>query len=220
MKPNSRQEQSKLARSLARGLAALAFCAVTLGPTFAFGGGERDKVVVPGAGPGAAIGDETIGTLPIWAGNGGIELVRGLPILRPSLFLEGNLLEVQNAISFFSGTARAEVVPLDPAWQRVRLVFVDEVMLGFDRVSLAGAGLEFGVWMPDRIPHACPNLSFGGRSFTMQPTESRLALPLAALSASGALDASPLCVESGSLFGSNALMVAVNQDFLYLVQRH
>ncbi|MDZ4774703.1 MAG: hypothetical protein SGI72_16385 [Planctomycetota bacterium] len=199
------------------GVAAL-LCTVALAPSFAYDDVDREKVTPP-LEPGMAIGDETIGTLPIFAG-GSIELVRGLPIVRPSFFLEGDLLELQNAIAFFRGTARAAVVPLDPLWQRVRLVFVDEVMLGFDRVSLVGADIQTGLWIPAPVAYAYPNLSWGGRTFGLQPTESRIALPMSQMSATGALDVSPLFVQATGWGGSNALTAAVDQDFMFVVQRH
>lgn len=211
-------KHDRIASLAARCLGAVTVCALALAPAFAFGGEGRDKEPAGGE-AGVAIGDETIGTLPI-VGGGSIELVRGFPILRPSFYLEGDLYELQNAISFFQGGARAEVVPLDPAWQRVRLVFVDEVLLAFDRLALTGADIEFGMWMPESLRCSNPSLSWAGRTFEMPATDSRLALPLAQMSGAGALDVSPLCVAASSAVGANALMAAADQDFLYLVQRH
>jgi hypothetical protein len=212
-------KQTSLASIGGRCFAAVALCALTLAPVFAFGGDLRDKDTQD-PDQGVAIGDETIGTLPILNGGSTIELVRGLPITRPSLFLEGDLYELQNAISFFQGFAHAEVMPLDPNWQRVRLVFVDEVLLGFDRVALLGADIQFGLWMPESTRSLNPSLSWGGRTIGVQPTDSRVMLPLSQMSATGALDASPLCAAAGSSVGMNAVLAAVDQDFLYLVQRH
>lgn len=210
--------QMNLAGLAARCFGAFALCALALAPTFAFGTVEREKIdPLPGSGSGVAIGDETIGTLPLLSAGNAIQLVYNLPITRPSLFMEGELFELQNAISFFEGTGRASVVSLGQG--RVRLVFVDEVLLGFDRLALQGADIQFGLWVPAPVQYAYPNLSWGGRTIAFTPTQSRLALPIRAMSANGALDASPLMVESDSWSGTNALMAAVDQDFLYLVQR-
>jgi hypothetical protein len=212
-------ERQGLAGIGGRCFAALALCALTLAPAFAFDDDGRDKIVQD-ADAGIAIGDETIGTLPILNGGGAIELVRGLPLQRPGLFLEGDLFELQNAITFFQGTAVAEVMPLDSSWQRVRIVFVDEVLLAFDRLALAGADIQFGMWMPETTRSTHPSLAWGGRTFDMQAQDSRLVLPLSQMSAMGALDASPLIAATESSAGPSAVLAAVDQDFLYLVQRH
>jgi hypothetical protein len=209
-----------LAGIAGRCFGAVALCALALSPTFAFGTPEREKFEMTGADAGVAIGDETIGTLPMWHAGSALQLVRGLPITRPSLFLEGNLFELQNAVAFFQGSPRAAVIPLDANWERVRLVFVDEVMLGFDRLALTGIDIEMGLWMPAPVEYAYPVLSWGGNSVGITPTESRLELPIGPMSANGALDASPLMVTSSSWFGSNALMAAVSHDFLFVAQRH
>jgi len=202
-----------------RCFAAVALCALAVAPVLAYGGDLREKDSPP-PDQGIAIGDETIGTLPILNTGSSIELVRGLPILRPSFFLEGDLYELQNAISFFQGSAVAEVIPLDPSWQRVRLVFVEDMMLGFDRAALVGADIQFGLWMPDTVRSTNPSLSWGGRTFEMQSFDSRYLLPLSQMSATGALDYSPLCAAAESSAGPNAVMAAVDQDFLYLIQRN
>ncbi|MBL8858206.1 MAG: hypothetical protein JNL28_06875 [Planctomycetes bacterium] len=216
-------------------LALGAACALALAPVFAFGDvgevGEpgREKAQSnngsgpgpgPGIGAGVAVGDEFIGTLPILTGGGQIELHRGLEIFRPSLFIEGNLWEVQNTISILNGTVVANVEPLDPEWTRVRLVFPNPFLLGFDRLAVQGTDIQFGLWIPEPVFYAYPQLSFGSRSLALQPTNSRLALPIAQMSTAGALLGSPLMVETGGFFGSNALLAASNQDFLFLVQRH
>ena len=152
--------------------------------------------------------------------GGQIELHRGLPIFRPSLFIEGDLWEVTNLISIMNGTVVANVVPLDPEWTRVRLVFPDALMLGFDRLAVQGSDVQFGLWIPEPVFYAYPQLSWGSRTVTIQPTDARLALPIAALSTSGGLTGSPLIVQSSSFLGPNALMASTNQDFLFLVQRH
>lgn len=198
-------------------------CAVALAlPATAFGGEptKRDK---PAPGPGDAgmsIGDETIGTLPIWNTGGLLELHRGLPILRPSLYLEGDLYELQNLIAWVGGSARAEVVPLDANWQRVRLVFVDQVLLAMDRLTVQGTDVQFGLWMPQSTAQLQPLLTFGERQFALPlPEASRLALPIRELSISGALEGSPLRVECQSPLGPGALLAGANQDFLLLAQR-
>lgn len=211
--------QANLASRAARGLAAVALGALALAPAFAFGAEGREKIG-PSDGAGVAIGDETIGTLPIVGSGTSIELVRGLPILRPGLFLEGDLFELQNAIAFFHGTARAEVIPLDPAWTRVRLVFVDEVVLAFDRLALAGADIEFGVWMPESVRCSTPSMAWGDRTFEMPAVDSQLVLPLGQMAVTGALYAYPFCVATASAEGTSALLAATDMDFLYLAQRH
>ena len=213
-------KKTKFAGIAGRCFAAVSLCALTLAPSLAFGEDGREKLdPTTGSGSGVAIGDETIGTLPMWNAGASIQLVRDLPIVRPSLFLEGNLLELQNAVSFFQGTPRAAVVPLDENWERVRLVFVDEVLLGFDRLALTGLDIEMGMWIPAPVEYAYPHFSWGGRTAAFTPTQSRLALPIGPMSANGALNASPLMVTTDSWFGPSALMAAVDQDVLDLVQR-
>lgn len=210
---------TRLARRLASILVLASGLVVSAG---AFGGepGGREKYSFIQPVAGMSIGDETIGTLPIANNSGLVELHRGLPILRPSLFLEGDLFELSNLISFAGGSTRAEVVPLDPMWQRVRLVFVDEVLLAMDRLTVQGTDVQFGLWMPEPVAYAYPLLTFGDRQVSLlAPTESRLALPIRELSIAGALLDSTLEVQSLSFFGANSLLARSNADFLLLAQR-
>lgn len=218
------QNHLKFARCTERIFALGTVLALAIAPAIAFAGieeGGRDKP--PGAGPFAptlASGDEFIGTLPVMSNGGQIELHRGLPILRPSLFIEGDLWQVVNSISILEGTVVANVEPLDADWTRVRLVFPDQVLLGFDRLAVQGSDLQFGLWMPQPVFYAYPQLSWGTRSVALNPTDARLALPIAEMSTAGALHGSPLVVRSAGFLGPNALMAASNQDFLFLAQRH
>lgn len=219
--------QHRIARQLVRCAGAIALSAAALAPVLARGGGEETErernaqLPGPGPGPGAAIGDETIGTLPMFQSGSLLELVRGFPITRPSLFIEGNLDEVLNLIAFAHGMPRVEVVPLDDDWQHVRLVFIDEVLLAIDRLAVQGADVQFGMWLPEEVPYAPVHFTFGGRTcFLEQPQEPNLALPLPYLCQSGALLGSPLALEVPGSFGPSGLMAVADADFLYLVQRH
>lgn len=166
------------------------------------------------------IGDETIGTLPIMGGGPLVQLRRDLEVVRPSFFIEGNLDGVCNAIVTLVGADEVQVVPLDPAYTRVRLIFPDHVFVGFDRTLMQSSDFKIGMWLPEPRADADTLCAWGPRLATIAQTNARIELPVIAMSAAGALDQTPLLVLAAGGQVSTQLTAATDSDFLYLFQRH
>lgn len=180
-------------------------------------GTTREK---PQPGEPISIGDETIGTLPMQQGAPLLQLRRDLEVVRPSVFLEGDRNEVCNVIVSVAGANSVQVVPLDPQYTRVRVIFPGEALIGCDRLALEGSDIKVGMWLPDPHSDAYPECTWGLRHSTIANATQRVELPVTVMSAAGALGQRALFVHAGSTFGATQLAVSTDADFVYLFQRH
>lgn len=167
-----------------------------------------------------AVGDETVGTLPVMQGGSALVLRRDLEIQVPSFFIEGNVNDVRNAMLMTQGDALAKVVPLDPTTGRVRLVFPGRVAIALDRVMVESCGLEFGLVVPEPSTYAYPIGVWADRSFGFVPQSSLVQLPVTQMSALGALDVAPLRVTAPGVIQSTSFQAASTADVLVLRQQH
>lgn len=178
--------------------------------------GEPDQ---PPAQP-VAVGDETVGTLPVLQGGAQLVLLRDLEILTPSFFIEGNYNDVRNSLLSVRGQAVAKVIPLDPATGRVRMIFPFRVQMMFDRTMVENCNLQFGMWVPEPVPYADPIGVWGQRAFGLVPHLSCVTLPVVEMSEVGAFDVAPLQVHAFSPIQPTDFAVTTTADLLVLRQTH
>ena len=207
-------------RTILTGLAACLFAAI---PALAAAGGDGPGA--NGSGPGSPTvgGDETVGTLPV-VGGGRINL----PITRtwrgaePAFYVEGTVADLSLAIQATRGRGFISIEVLDAQAERVRLAFHGNVSVAPDRRLAPNLPVEYGIAVPASFGDGRIAFAWGKgspRNAALHP--GILPLPVASLSATGALDEGPARVRTGNSTGiRTSLTVAATAELLILGQSY
>jgi len=175
----------------------------------------------PDGGPLSAGGDETIGTLPI-VGVPRINLpfTRGWRGIEPSFFLEGSAEDLSIAILSARGRGFISHETIDSQSGRIRLAFHGDVLVTLDREFATSSPIEFGVAVPAAFGEGRIAVAWGKGPIRTAPLRPRiLPLPVASMSASGALDQAPIRIRTGNSAGvRTSQTVSATADLIILGQ--
>ena len=198
-------------------LGGLAACALAALPAIA-----DDTVGSGGEGPLASGGDETVGTLPIVGGDKGtLEYQRFGRSIRPAVYLEGSVDDLQNVIlgAHGDGYIGTEV---DPVAGLVRLTFHGNIELTLDRMIFHGGSIAVGLAVPRGFGSGSLAMFDGARAPVRTALRPGLTpIPVLAMESSGMLDAGALQILTAARSGiRTAHRVEAAPDSLVITQRY
>ncbi|MBL8863266.1 MAG: hypothetical protein JNK02_14815 [Planctomycetes bacterium] len=178
------------ARAAGRGLvlAVLIGCGAGLVSGF-----NADAPTSPGSGnpsfsAGGGGGDETVGTLPSTNGGSTLDVLRFGRLVRPSLYVQGPIDALYGALVGVRGDRRVLAHPQPNG--ELRLVFVGDAQIVFERDALISGGLDVGVALPAAASILRSGALWNGQDLSW--STSAQALPIAHFAASGLLDQAPV----------------------------
>lgn len=199
-------------------LAMTAFVVLGAGGLSGFGG---DAPNAPGSGAGATTygggggDDETVGTLPTFDGGPTFDLLRYARITRPSLYVQGTVDEVLSSAVVVRGDRRVLAQPMSGG--ELRLVFLGDAQISFDRNAFHAASLRVGVALPDNSTILRSAAAWNGQSIATWTYVYEL--PIAEFEASGLLDQAPVLAGVSTTLGATAVRAQASFDFVTLTQR-
>jgi hypothetical protein len=159
-------------------------------------------------------GDETVGTLPSVNGDDVLDIRRFARIVRPSLYIQGHRDDVLAAAVAARGDRRVLVQPMPG--NELRVVFLGDVQVGFDRNSFHVAALRVGVVAPESSPILRSGASWNGQDL---PTWTYVyELPIAQFEANGLLDQAPILAGVATAQGVMRYRAHANVDMVVLTQ--
>ncbi|MCY2961260.1 MAG: hypothetical protein NTY35_13950 [Planctomycetota bacterium] len=207
-------------RASGRGLSSVAVLAFVLLGAGALSGFGGDAPTTPGGAGANSFGagggdDETVGTLPAFDGGPTLDVQRRGRITRPSLYVQGSVDEVLSSAVVVRGDRRVLAQPM-PGGQ-LRLVFLGDAQIGFDRNAFHAAQLQVGVTVPDghavlRSAAAWNGQSIGTWTYVYE-------LPIAQFEAAGLLDQAPVLAGVATAHGATSVRAQASVDFVTLTQR-
>lgn len=198
-------------------LALLAFVVLGAGAATGFSG---DAPNAPGAGAGATTygggggDDETVGTLPTHAGDSMLDLVRNARIVRPSLYVQGSVDDVLSAVVVVRGDRRVAAQAMPGG--ELRLVFLGNAQIGFDRNAFHAASLRVGVVVPEQATVLRSAAAWNGH--VISTWSYVYELPVAQFESSGQLDQAPVQAGVSTTQGSTSVRAQASFDFVTLTQ--
>lgn len=203
-----------------RGLSTLAITAFVLLGAGALSGFSGDAPNAPGSGAGASTyggggDDETVGTLPTFDGGPTFDLLRHARITRPSLYVQGTVDEVLSSAVVVRGDRRVLAQPMPG--HELRLVFLGDAQISFDRNAFHAASLRVGVAMPENSTILRSAAAWNGQSIGTWTYVYEL--PIAEFEASGLLDQAPVLAGVATTQGATAVRAQASFDFVTLTQR-
>lgn len=212
---NSLSGNSRLGRGAS---SLLASAMLVLAAGFLTSGDSPNAPGVAGGAAGSASAggdDETVGTLPISGGEGSLDVLRKARILRPSLYIQGSVDEVLSNTVFVRGDRRVLAQPMSNG--ELRLVFLGESQVGFDRNGFHSANLRVGVVVPQGASILRSGAAWNGQSLSSWTYVYEL--PVAQFEASGLLDQAPVTASISTSQGSTSVRAHANPDVVVLMQR-
>lgn len=209
-------------RSSFAAAALLAFGAVAV----ARGGGDSPRAPNgsgPGSGNSSGCGgfgagggdDETVGTLPTHAGGPTFDLVRHARAKRPLLFVQGTPAAVLSSAVVVRGDNHvlAQAMP----GGELRLVFLGDCQVSFDRIGFHHGSLGVGVAIPEGSPILRTHAEWNGISIGAQWTYV-YELPIAQFEANGLLDLAPIVAGVTTAEGTARVRAQASADLITLTQ--
>lgn len=158
--------------------------------------------------------DETVGTLPIFGGGSTLDVRRHARITSPSLYIQGSVDDVLSAAVSVRGDRRVLAVPM---WNGdLRLVFLGEAQIGFDRNAFHAAQLDVGVIVPESSTVLRSGASWNGQS--LGTWSYVYELPIAQFEANGMLDQAPIHAAISTTHGATSVRANANVDLVTLTQ--
>jgi hypothetical protein len=216
--------------TLGRARTSLATLALALLGSFTLAGAGGDTLGPPtnnGTGPGnsgpddAFAGgggdDETVGTLPTFDGGPTFDLMRNARTARPLLYVQGSADAVLSSALVVRGDHRvfAQAMPSG----ELRLVFLGDVQVSFDRNGFHAGSLRVGVAIPEGAPILRTNAVWNGQSIANGWWSYVYELPIAQFEANGQLDQAPVFAGVTTPQGSTAVRAHATVDLVTLSQR-
>lgn len=206
-----------------RGLAPLASLAlVVLGAGVLSGFGGDSPEAPAGANSGSTSGgfgagggdDETVGTLPAFDGGPTFDVLRYARLARPALYVQGAVDEVLSSAVVVRGDRRvlAQAMP----GGELRLVFLGDAQIGFDRNAFHAANLRVGVVVPDGQPILRSAAAWNGQVLPLWTYVYEL--PIAQFEANGLLDQAPVLAGVSTAQGLTSVRAQASLDFVTLTQ--
>lgn len=205
-----------------RGVAPLASLALVLlgaGVLSGFGSGSPETPGGPNAGStsggfGAGGGDETVGTLPAYDGGPTFDMLRYARIARPSLYVQGSVDEVLSSAVVVRGDRRvlAQAMP----GGELRLVFLGDAQVGFDRNAFHASNLRIGVVVPDGQPILRSAAAWNGQVISTWTYVYEL--PIAQFESNGLLDLAPVLAGVSTPQGLTSVRAQASVDLVTLSQ--
>jgi len=211
---------------------ALQACALILALGLSAQGQERDEArrnatapppPPPPQGPsGLALGDETIGTLPIQGPAQPFTLVESLFDPRPSFYLQGSRFDVFSTVENCAGRAAARLHVIDDETDTIRLVFVGRPRLKLHRELIDDGAVQIGLLVPGAFGLATIDAQLGQRRLTSFEAQ-RVALPIpeAQLDAVEAVFGRVLHLAAENAAGQRTdLRIRSGRFYLFVEQTH
>ncbi len=213
--------RSTLGQASGRCLSSLVLTAFVLlgaGVLSGFGG---DAPNAPGSGAGASTfgggggDDETVGTLPTYNGGSAFDILRHARITRPSLYVQGTVDEVLSSAVVVRGDRRvlAQTMP----GGQLRLTFLGDAQVGFDRNSFHTANLRVGVTVPENSTVLRSAAAWNGQSISTWTYVYEL--PIAQFEANGLLDQAPVLAAVSTTQGATSVRAQASPDLVTHPQR-
>lgn len=197
-------------------LVASTFAVLVVGALSSFGEGPN----TPGSGTTSGFGagggdDETVGTLPTYDGGPVLDVFRNARLTRPSLYVQGRVDEVLSGVLTVRGDndVLAQAMP----GGELRLVFLGDAEVGFDRHSFHAANLRVGVTVPDGAPVLRSAAAWNGHAIGSWTYVYEL--PIAQFEANGLLDQAPVLAGVVTTQGATSVRAGANTDLVLLRQR-
>lgn len=195
-------------------LVAGTFVVLAAGAVSSFGDGSPNS---PNSGSFGAGGgdDETVGTLPTYDGGPVLDVRRHARLTRPSLYVQGAAGDVLSAVVGVRGDndVLAQAMP----GGQLRVVFLGEAEVAFDRNAFHAASLRVGVTVPDGAPVLRSAAAWNGQSIGSWTYVYEL--PVAQFEANGLLDQAPVLAGVVTTQGSTAVRAGATADVVTLAQR-
>jgi len=204
-----------------RGASSLVASAVlVLAAGFLTSGGDPNAPGLAGGseGPTSAGGgdDETVGTLPIAGDQDTFIVLRAARITHPSLYIQGSVDEVLSNAVFVRGDRRVLAQPMSNG--ELRLVFLGDAQVGFDRNGFHTANLRVGVVVPQGASILRSGAAWNGQALSTWTYVYEL--PIAQFEANGLLDQAPVLAGISTSQGSTSVRAQASLDAVVLTQRH
>lgn len=169
----------------------------------------------------SVFGDETVGTLPIFAPPPAFDLLRFLMDREASLYLEGNRLDVLSSIVQLEGRTVATLELLDVDTDTVRVTFHGRPRLVLDRAMIEAGALRVGVNVPAAFGQGSVRTFQGHRFGVAQDTvHGALELPFAGLGVVGATAPRRGLVFDGQDGAHTVIAFQTTRRYLILDQAH
>ncbi len=159
--------------------------------------------------------DETVGTLPISGAGDTLVVLRAARITRPSLYIQGSVDEVLSNAVFARGDRRVLAQPMSNG--ELRLVFLGDAQVGFDRNGFQAANLRVGVVVPQGASILRSGAAWNGQALSTWTYVYEL--PIAQFEANGLLDQAPVLAGISTSQGSTSVRAHASFDAVVLTQR-
>ena len=204
--------------SLGRGSSAMLSAALlVLGAGLLTSGGLPSAPDTGGGFNGSAGGgdDETVGTLPNFDGEDTFDVLRYARITRPSLYVQGPVDEVLASAIAVRGDRRVLAQPMSNG--ELRLVFLGDAQISFDRTGFHAASFRVGVVVPQGASILRSAAAWNGQALSTWTYVYEL--PIAQFEANGLLDQSPVVAGVSTTQGSTMVRAQANVDLVTVTQR-
>lgn len=182
---------------------------------------EREGDTGTGNSDDGAADDETVGTLPSTSQGGWLHLYRNRRVTHPAVVLEGQILEITNAIAYLRGCPDVKLEILDPIAGTGRVYLLGTVQLAFDRLAAQAIGVQVGLYVPPTYAGIWADTFLGRRALNSDALTAGISwLPIPQLALTGALNAG-LRLEIGEdRTGTLNFLARTTSDFLILTQAY
>jgi len=211
----------QLGQASGRCLSSLTLTASVLLGVGALSGFGGDAPTAPGPGAGASTfgggggDDETVGTLPSHYGGSIFDIQRYARITRPSLYVQGSVDDVLSSAVLVRGDRRVHAQTMPGG--ELRLTFLGDAQVGFDRNAFHAANLRVGVSLPETSTVLRSGAAWNGQSISTWTYVYEL--PIAQFEANGLLDQAPVLAGVSTTHGATSVRAQASPDLVTLTQR-